>query len=157
MRKLVLLALLAAALSCKPKVETKTTTVTHTTTVNIPENAAKRTEKDLVRMLPTFLQKSALGPVVGTDGMVSKEATNFKRGETVYLSLWLNESPVGLKTSAKWFDAANKVIDHEEHEMNGAKLSTFALKTASLKPGKYRAEGYWGGNLAAEKDFSITK
>jgi hypothetical protein len=155
MRKLLFLAL--AVVACSPKVETTTSKTTRTTTVAIPENAAKKTVDAVIQPLPTFVNKSMIGSALGPDGMVTTEVTSFKRGETVYLSLWLNESPVGLHTGAKWFDSADKQVDAEERPMNGAKLATFALKTAKLKPGNYRAEGFWGGNRAANKDFVITK
>ena len=76
-------------------------------------------------------------------------------GETVYLTMWFRESPVGLHTHVSWKDAAKKEVLHEERPMNGSKIATYALNTAKLKPGKYHVDGYWGGNVAAEKDFDI--
>ena len=40
--------------------------------------------------------------------------------------------------------------------MKGAKTVTFAMKP-KLAPGHYRVEGWWGGNLAAEKTFEIKR
>jgi hypothetical protein len=157
MRTLAAVLAVLAVVACSPKVETTTSKTTRTTTVAIPENAAKKTVDAVIQPLPTFVNKSMIGAGLGPDGMVTTEVTSFKRGQTVYLSLWLNESPVGLHAGAKWFDSADKQVDAEERPMNGAKLATFALKTAKLKPGNYRAEGFWGGNRAANKDFVITK
>jgi len=84
---------------------------------------------------------------------VSQETDHFEPGQTVYFTLRLGDSPVGLKTNAVWY-AGEKIISTDQKEMNGGKLATFAL-TAKLPPGRYRVEGHWGGNLAAEKTFEV--
>jgi hypothetical protein len=38
--------------------------------------------------------------------------------------------------------------------MNGAKVATFMVPAAQVKPGFYHVEGYWGGNIAC--DYSVT-
>jgi hypothetical protein len=125
------------------------------TTTNIPSDERHQKVSTLVKpVLPHFVQASRLGAKLGADGSVSEEATTFTEGEPVYLTLELRESPPGLQTHAIWMTAARKQIREELRDMNGAKTVTFALQDR-LKPGHYRVEGYWGGNLAAEKEFDV--
>ncbi len=117
-----------------------------------PEDEARKKEHDLIRPVAP-IEKALLGAQLGPDGAVSQETDRFEAGQTVYLTLRLHDSPVGLKTNAVWYEG-EKIISTEQKEMNGGKLATFAL-TAKLPPGRYRVEGHWGGNLAAEKTFEV--
>jgi hypothetical protein len=124
------------------------------TTTNIPSDARNAKENDLIRPTGRFLQSSRLGTKLGADGAVAEESATFGEGEPVYLTLSLRESPAGLQTHAVWLDAGNREIGKELHPMNGAKVVTFAM-TKRLAPGRYRVEGYWGGNVAADKTFEV--
>jgi hypothetical protein len=152
MRKAVAVLLCACSLaSCRPSSSQKTGT---TGTTVIPESEARKKEQDLIRPVAP-IEKALLGAQLGPDGAVSQEADHFESGQTVYLTLRLHDSPVGLKTNAVWYGPGRKMISTEQKEMNGAKLATFAL-TAKLPAGQYRVEGHWGGNLAADKTFEVT-
>lgn len=123
----------------------------------IPENEKKKREDAVVRLdQPYFMKKSLLGSKLGADGNVAEEKKTFQKGEPVYLTLLLKDSPVGLQTRATWLRDGDKAELHTEiRAMNGAKTVTFALGDPNLKPGKYRVIGYWGGNVAADKPFEI--
>lgn len=151
MRKAFAVLLCACSLAaCRPR-EAGSASRKVVTTV-IPENEARKKERDLIHPRAP-IEKALLGALLGPDGAVSQEADHFEPGQTVYLTLRLGDSPVGLKTNAVWY-AGEKIISTEQKEMNGGKLATFAL-TAKLPPGRYRVEGHWGGNLAAEKTFEV--
>ena len=158
MRKSLVIVLAAAIVgSACQKTEqggTKTTRVTATTVAGDASNARVDT---VIQPMPVFVDKSLLSPQVGNDGHVAQEMLTAKVGDIVYLTMYLRESPVGLKTQVKWTDASKKELKREEREMKGTKVVTYGLVTSNLKPGKYHVEGYWGGNLAAEKDFEVTK
>ena len=127
-------------------------------TTTIPADARDARIDTVVQPAPVFVDHSLLGTKLGADGKVAAETMTARPGETVYLTMVLRESPVGLKTRVVWSDpSAKKDIRTEEREMKGAKVVTYALDTKKLKPGKFHVEGYWGGNLAAEKDFEIVK
>src|SRR5438093_528834 len=81
-----------------------------------------------------------IGTKLGADGRVAEEAAAFRKGEPVYLTLDIRESPVGLATEAVWKDSKGKELARERHEMKGAKTVTFAMKQP-LAPGHYRVEG----------------
>lgn len=130
---------------------------TRVTTRAIPSDAKNARIDTVVHPLPAYVDRSLLGSEIGPDGNVAKDATTFARGDRAYFTMFLQDSPVGLHTKAVWTDSAKKEIHREEREMKGAKVATFALDTKKLKPGVYRVEGYWGGNLAVVKDFEIGK
>ena len=104
--------------------------------------------------VPSFIEKSLLGSKLAADGTVETEETTFATGAPVSLTLRFRESPAGLHGGARWYTTDRKPFAHEERPMNGGKVVTFTLKS-KLKPGHYRAEGYWGGNLAADKKFEV--
>lgn len=148
MRKAVAVLLCACSLAaCRPSSSRKAVAAV------VPENEARKTERDLIRPHAP-IEKALLGAQLGPDGAVSQETDHFEPGQTVFLTLRLHDSPVGLKTNAIWYGPGQKMISSERREMNGAKVATFAL-TANLSPGRYRVEGHWGGNLAADKSFEI--
>ncbi len=106
--------------------------------------------------VPNFVEKSLIGSKLAADGTVEAEETTFTAGQPVSLTLHFRESPAGLHAGARWYATDPKPFAREERPMNGAKVVTFTLKS-KLKPGHYRAEGYWGGNLAADKKFEVVK
>ena len=154
MRKSLLIALCCAAFACQPKVEQNTVTKHNVTTTNVPSDG-RNARIDTVIQPVVFVDKSMIGTKLGNDATVAEDSTLIAEGEPVYLTMWLHESPVGLKTQVLWKDAAKKEIKREERDMKGAKTVTFALETGKLKPGRYHVTGYWGGNVAADKDFTI--
>jgi hypothetical protein len=104
--------------------------------------------------VPRFLEWSRLGTKVGPDGLVSEETTSFAAGEPVHLSLKLHETPPGLQLRAIWKDAGGKNIQRDTKYPKNKKAVTFTLQQ-SPPPGHYHVEAYWGGNLAADKDFDV--
>jgi hypothetical protein len=101
------------------------------------------------------LEKSLVGGNV-KDGVVASEQMQFLPGKPVYLTMWLKESPAGLQTSVRWFDAKHKEVLFDSKPMNGSKVATFVMNQ-KLKPGKYHVTGYWGGNEACDYDFEVVK
>ena len=158
MRKLIVLLLFVVpAVACKKtEVISTGTPGTRVTTRVVPSSVRGRSNVVVRTDLPSFMEKSLLGSKLGADGNVETETATFKPGERVSLTLHFHESPPGLQASAKWYTTTQKAFAHEERPMNGGKVVTFTLKS-KLKPGRYRAEGYWGGNLAADKKFEVLK
>ena len=100
---------------------------------------------------------SRLGNHANPEGVVVQEFQDFKPGEPVILSMTVKQSPSGLQMRAVWKDSKGKVIDEGRKTMNGAKIATFAYSGKKLAPGDYTVTGYWGGNIAAEKKFKVTR
>jgi len=149
---LAALSLVACNRAAKQPEPAKKVTVKTTT---LPSDARNANVNVVVPVAPpVFLDRSELGAELDKDGNVSKPARFFRPGQTIYLTMWLKESPAALQTSARWTDVAHSEIADERRPMNGAKVVTFALKK-KLKPGDYRVEGFWGGNSACEYGFKV--
>lgn len=102
-----------------------------------------------------FLDHSLLGSDLKPDGTVAAEKDFFTEGQPIYLTMYLRESPPGLQTSAVWTNENKKTLKIERKEMNGGKVATFAFHDPKMKAGHYRVVGYWGGNIASEREFVV--
>jgi hypothetical protein len=99
-----------------------------------------------------------LGSHASPEGLVIEEKSTFKAGEPIILSMTVQQSPAGLQMSAVWEDAKGKTLDQDRKSMKGGKIATFAYAgKKKLPPGQYKVIGYWGGNIAAERKFTVTK
>jgi hypothetical protein len=125
-----------------------------TTATEAPKDLSNAKIAQTLRPDQIFLERSLLGADKGADGTVQTAKETFTAGETIRLTMWLKESPSKLQTHVDWTDETGKVIETERMEMNGAKVATFELKK-TLKPGVYKAVGYWGGNIACQPEFTV--
>jgi hypothetical protein len=137
---------------CQKKQETASSRRVITT--NIPQNESGKRARVLDRVGTAVIDKMLVGIQLGPDGTVSEQQTVVPAGEPVYVTLRLRDSPVGLRTGAIWYDEHDQPIAREQKEMNGTKVATFAL-VQKLEPGKYHVRGYWGGNIADERNFVV--
>ncbi len=159
MRRLIAIGACAAALAACGKEEPAAATQTQPPKVVekiIPSRI--REEKNLVIRpdVPNVLDRAWLGTKLAAGGTVAEEATELKSGAPVSLTIWIKESPPGLNTGAIWYGRDGEEIEKSKQLMNGGKVATFTLKK-KLAPGKYRVEGYWGGNVVADKAFEVVK
>jgi len=123
-------------------------------TTNIPQNESGKRARVLDRIGTAVIEKMLVGIQLGPDGNVSEQQTVVPEGDPVYVTLRLHDSPVGLRTGAVWYDEHDQQIAREQKDMNGTKVATFAL-SQKLAPGKYHVRGYWGGNIADDRDFVV--
>lgn len=137
--------------------QNQTSPATPTTTAP-PQDLSKAKINTVVPVNPpTYVRESRLGSKLDAEKNVAEEKVTFKRNEPVYLTMWLQQSPKGLQTSVRWYDSNGNQIDEEFRPMNGEKVVTFKFDVKRPKAGAYRAVGYWGGNIAAEYDFTVTQ
>ena len=116
--------------------------------------AGKKVTQKFV-LQPKVLTRCEAGSQLGNDGLVAQPAAEFRENDPIYLSMWLAEAPEGLQL-------ALRVVDDEENEIGtarrddagGARAATLEVGEP-LKPGRYKLEGFWGGNLACEKSISV--
>ena len=154
MLKYATVALCAVVLLACQKAETPAASKPAKPGANRPSDARNAKVNEVIPKVPQFIDHALLGSELGPDGMVSKESDSIPQGKPVYLTLVFLESPPGLQASAVWTSAGDKQpINTERKEMNGGKVATFAL--APVKPGRYRVVGYWGGNVAAQREFEV--
>jgi hypothetical protein len=152
---IIIVIIVVALFACRREAPADKTAARRVITTNIPSDERNQKEKTLIKPATgMFLDSARLGAKLGPDGAVAEESSTFGQGEPVYFTLTLHESPAGLQTHAVWLDANGKELGKELHHMNGGKQVTFAM-TKPLPPGHYRVEGYWGGNVAADKSFEI--
>ncbi|HEY8130695.1 MAG TPA: hypothetical protein VII12_02290 [Thermoanaerobaculia bacterium] len=126
-----------------------------TTTGAQPADVSRAKISEVIQPAPQFIDHAVLGTQLGPDGVVSAENLSIPAGKPVYLTMFLRESPAGLQTSAVWTTMDKKPLRTERKVMNGAKTATFGFKDPKIKPGRYRVVGYWGGNIATEREFEI--
>ena len=125
--------------------------------LQLPGSFGRRVEPEGFLQLRARVGRSAEGRVrsrqaemrrceLGTDGNVSAEAATFTKGQPVYLTMFLRESPVGLKTQALWTDSKKKEVKREERDMKGAKIVATNNQTGAWVVGN--AAGTSGATLS---------
>ena len=155
MRKYATAALLCIALiACRQSETTSTKSGGAAAGGNQPSDMSNAKVHEVIDKAPQFVDHVMLGTVLSPDGTVSKEDDRIALGQPVYLTMWFRESPAGLQASAVWTTMEKKPISTERKAMNGAKVVTFSAGN-KLKPGLYKVTGYWGGNVAIDRQFEI--
>src|SRR5438128_1711934 len=127
MRKSLFFLLCVFSAACQQNESTTPAKAGRTTTKVIPADARNARIDTVIQPAPIFVDRVLLGSNVGADGNVTADVATFAPGEKVYLTMFLHDSPVGLKTRALWTDSAKKEIHNEYREMKGARVATFAL------------------------------
>ena len=152
---LIALVLLAACRKEAPAPPPAQPTSTVTALSGDPQDMKDKQVNTVVTIPLDVVPQCYAGSILGGNGAVSKGSTTFGPKDAIYFSMWLKEAPAGLRVSVK-------VLDEKEKEVNVVSQDAANLKIATLtipapKPGKYKLEGYWGGNVACEKGIEVTK
>ena len=153
-------ALLLMVLACNRERGTQTATAPSKTStgITIEQDLRKAKVSQVINTDPVEqTTESHLGKQAKPDGVVVQDATEFKAGEPIILSMVVRQSPGGLRMGAIWRDAKGNVLEEQRKTMNGALIATFAYDGKPLVPGSYSVTGYWGGDIAAEKKFKVTR
>lgn len=144
-------------LSCRKEVAAPPPQPTSTVTAFAGEpQDMKDAAVDKVIVLPLkVVPQCYSGSILGDNGAVSTASTTFGKKDPIYFSMWLQEAPAGLQVSVKMLDDKGKEVAVVPRDAGGLKIATLTIPTPP-KAGKYRLEGYWGGNLVCERDVEIT-
>jgi hypothetical protein len=161
-RKALVIAAIVLAAGCQKTAEQKTGTAvpagkTKQTLVGMKQDLRRADIDKVVTPVPPFLEACAIGSTPAADGTVTGEEKQFKPGKAIYVTERFQESPAGLQASIRVYDARKHLALEESRPMNGAKVVTFTIPAAQTKPGFYRVEAYWGGNIACEYAVTVTK
>ncbi|HYC91109.1 MAG TPA: hypothetical protein VEO54_17960 [Thermoanaerobaculia bacterium] len=106
---------------------------------------------------PQVLSRCEAGSQLGGDGLVARPASTFGEQDSIYLSMWLSEAPEGLQLALRVLDAdGNEIGTARRDDAGGARAVTLQVGEP-LKPGKYKLEGFWGGNLVCEREISVVR
>ena len=119
-----------------------------------PSDVSHAKVNEVIQPAPEFIDRAFLGNELNADGIVAKENDTIPAGQPVYLTMVFKESPAGLQARAVWMTRKKETIRIDRKEMNGGKIATFGMSD-QLKPGRYKVVGYWGGNIAAEREFEV--
>ena len=104
---------------------------------------------------PKVLSRCEAGSQLGNDQLVAKPVDTFREDDPVYLSMWLAEAPEGLQLAMRVTDEQeNEIGTARRDDAGGARAVTLQVGQA-LEPGRYKLEGFWGGNLVCEKQISV--
>ncbi|HVS32742.1 MAG TPA: hypothetical protein VMS98_14960 [Thermoanaerobaculia bacterium] len=125
-----------------------------TTTTAVPQDLSNAKVNTVIAFDNSgAVNRARVGTTTDKAGLVSEDKVSFTRNEPVLISIWLNESPAGLQTSAKLLDSEGKQVAEQRKPMDGAKSVTFSF--GKQKPGAYRVIGYWGGNIGGEFEIVV--
>lgn len=154
-RLLILTGAALLVLSCQrqeTQTQTAAATPAPTSTVARPQNLGKARVNQVIPLdIAEPLAQSSLRDAKG------REQDTFKSGEPIHLIVTPRDTPRGLQVSARWYDAKNKQLAEDRKVLGGEKIATFVWAGKKLKPGKYHVVSYWGGNVAGEHSFTVTK
>lgn len=116
----------------------------------------KRVSQKFV-LQPQVLSRCEAGSQLGSDGLVAKPAATFGEKDPIYLSMWLAEAPEGLQLALRVLDEeGNEIGTARRDDAGGLRAATLQVGEP-LEPGRYRLEGFWGGNLVCEKAISVVR
>ena len=90
-------------------------------------------------------------PVPVTDCAVRP---SLNAGEPIDFVMRLSDAPAELQVSVRVMKGEEEVAVVRQ-AAEGKKVVT--LRLPKLKPGKYKLEGIWGGNLGCEQEIEVTK
>ena len=159
MRYALVIASIVLVAGCQKPVEKKAGPATPTTTredlVGMKQDLRRADIDKIVTPVPPFVESCAIGSAPGPDGTVTGEEKQFHQGHAIYLTERFQQSPAGLQASIRVYDARKHMILEETRPMKGAKVVTFTIPPKQVKPGFYRVEGYWGGNIACEYSVNV--
>ncbi|HYR29995.1 MAG TPA: hypothetical protein VEU30_16110 [Thermoanaerobaculia bacterium] len=132
---------------------TATTGTQSTTVAGDPKDLSKTKIDTVLKIPPTVVPQCYSGSVLGGNGAVAEAKTEFGPKDPIHFSMWLNEAPAGLQVSVKVFDEKEKEVSTTPMSGQGLKIATFTVPRP--KPGKYKLEGYWGGNVVCAKSIEV--
>jgi len=155
----LLYAIALACVACRyerPAAEASRPRLIQRTTWQRTDLAGKRVQQKFV-LQPKVLTRCEAGTRLGEDGLVAEPASTMRPDEPVYLSMWLAQAPEGLQVALRVLDGdENEIGTARRDDAGGVRAVTLQIGE-ELKPGKYKLEGFWGGNLVCEKNVEVTR
>jgi len=129
-----------------------------------PAPATETTAYPTVAVVPTAVpvarvERVAVVKSIKADKSPGDPATSFARKDTVYVSFWVADAPVGTELKARWTDPAGKVLSEDTivTDKAGDGYSEFhAAKKSGWKPGTYTVEILLNGKPAGSTTFTVS-
>lgn len=156
---ILMYAVASAFVACRNEKPAASTTAPASPTATVagaPRDMKNDKIDTKVMLRPPVISKCLVGSALAKDGTVAEERTVYRAKDPIYLSMWLNEAPEGLKVSLRAFDAKDETAMFIQEPATDKKVVTIKAQP-QLKPGKYRVEGFWGGNSVCETYVEVRK
>jgi hypothetical protein len=105
------------------------------------------------------VERIAAVKAIQADKSPGEAATTFRKKDTVYVSFWVADAPVGTELKARWTDPAGKVLTEDKivTDKAGAGYSEFhAAKKSGWAPGTYKVEILMNGQPAGSTSFTVS-
>lgn len=144
------IALAAATVACKKKVET----ATYPAPGSEPPAAMATAVPAGAR-----IERIAVVKAVNSDDSPGEAATTFGPKDTVYVSMWTASTPVGTEIAARWFGPNGQQITEDKivtDKAGDGYTSFHAANTKGWAPGTYRVDILLNGAPAGSTTFTIS-
>ncbi len=105
------------------------------------------------------VEKIAVAKSVQADKSPGETATSFGKKDTVYVSFWVADAPVGTELRARWTDPKGNLLTEDKivTDKPGAGYSEFhAAKKSGWAPGTYKVEILLNGQPAGSTTFTVS-
>ncbi|MEP6470785.1 MAG: hypothetical protein ABJC28_02130 [Acidobacteriota bacterium] len=143
-------ALAAATVACKKKVET----ATYPAPGSEPPVAMATAVPAGAR-----IERVTVVKAVNSDDSPGEAATTFGPKDTVYVSMWTASAPVGTQIAARWFGPNGQQITEDKivtDKAGDGYTSFHAANTKGWAPGTYRVDILLNGAPAGSTTFTIS-
>ena len=105
------------------------------------------------------VERIAVVKAIQSDKSPGEAATTFAKKDTVYVSFWVADAPVGTELKARWTDPTGKVLTEDKlvTDKPGAGYSEFhAAKKSGWATGTYKVELFLNGQPAGSTSFTVS-
>jgi hypothetical protein len=105
------------------------------------------------------VERITVAKAVNSDDSPGESASTFGKSDTVYVSMWTADTPVGTEISARWFGPDGQQITEDKivTDRAGDGYTSFhAANTKGWAPGTYRVEILLNGAPAGSTTFVVS-
>ena len=105
------------------------------------------------------IERITVAKAVNADHSPGETATTFGRKDTVYVSMWTSNAPVGTEIAARWFGPDGKQLTEDKivtDKAGDGYTSFHAANTKGWAPGSYRVDVLLNGAAAGSSTFTIS-
>jgi hypothetical protein len=105
------------------------------------------------------VERITVAKAVNSDDSPGESASTFGKNDTVYVSMWTADTPVGTEIAARWFGPDGQQITEDKivTDRAGDGYTSFhAANTNGWTPGTYRVEILLNGAPAGSTTFTVS-
>lgn len=105
------------------------------------------------------VERITIAKAVNTDDSPGEAAVAFGPNDTVYVSMWTADTPVGTEIAARWFGPDGQQITEDKivtDRVGDGYTSFHAANTNGWKPGTYRVDILLNGAPAGSTTFTVS-